>query len=87
NIKPSRFGPVSALLAAIEYCQQHDIEMYSGGQYELGVGRGHLHVVASLFFPDSPNDAAPVEYHAPQPVAGVPQTPLAPPAQMHGFRW
>ncbi len=87
NIKPSRFGPVSELLAAIEHCAGRGIEMYSGGQFELGVGRGHLHVLASLFFPDSPNDAAPVEYHAPDPVAGVPQTPLVPPSPMRGFRW
>lgn len=87
NIKPSRFGSVSELLAAIEHCQARGIEMYSGGQFELGVGRGHLHVLASLFFPESPNDAAPVEYHVPEPVAGVPQTPLQPPAEMRGFRW
>lgn len=87
NIKPSRFGPVSELLAAIEHCQARGIEMYSGGQFELAVGRGHLHVLASVFFPDAPNDAAPVEYHVPEPVAGVPQTPLVPALPQHGFRW
>jgi L-alanine-DL-glutamate epimerase-like enolase superfamily enzyme len=87
NVKPSRSGSVSELLAIVEHCRAHGIEMYSGGQFELGVGRGHLHVLASLFFPDSPNDAAPVEYHVPEPVAGVPQSPLVPPASMTGFRW
>ncbi len=87
NIKPSRSGSVSELLAIVEHCDAHRIEMYSGGQFELGVGRGHLHVLASLFFPDSPNDAAPIEYHVPEPVPGVPQSPLVPPGHMPGFRW
>ncbi len=89
NIKPSRFGPLSELLAAIEYCEQRDIEMYSGGQFELSVGRAHLHVIASVFFPDTPNDAAPVDYHGNDPVENAPMSPLAVPelAQRAGFSW
>lgn len=87
NIKPSRFGPLSSLLAAIEHCNDRGIEMYSGGQFELSVGRSQLHVLASVFFPDSANDAAPVEYHVPDPVAGVPASPLVPPASRAGFSW
>lgn len=87
NIKPSRIGSVHDLLAVIEHCDRRGIAMYSGGQFELGVGRGHLHMLASLFFPDSPNDAAPVEYHVPEPVAGVPPTPLVPGPTVAGFRW
>lgn len=87
NIKPSRFGPLSRLLAAIEHCRDNGIQMYSGGQFELSVGRDHLHVLASTFFPDSPNDAAPVAYHAPEPVNGVPSSPLSPPGADGGFAW
>lgn len=87
NIKPSRFGPLCRLLAAIDYCREHDIGMYSGGQFELAVGRRQLHVLASVFFPDAPNDAAPVEYHVPEPSAGVPASPLQPPAERRGFDW
>lgn len=89
NIKPSRFGPLKELLAAIEYCAERDIEMYSGGQFELSVGRAHLHAIASVFFPDTPNDAAPVHYHGNDPVENAPQSPLAVPPieQRRGFSW
>lgn len=87
NIKPSRFGPLSRLLEAIEYCRENGIEMYSGGQFELAVGREQLHVLASVFFPNSPNDASPVQYHAPGPVPGLPPSPLKPPAERAGFTW
>jgi hypothetical protein len=89
NIKPSRFGPLSELLAVIEYCEARDIEMYSGGQFELSVGRAHLHAIASVFYPGTPNDAAPVDYHGNDPVEGAPESPLAvpPPEARRGFSW
>lgn len=89
NIKPSRFGPLRELLAAIEYCQERDIEMYSGGQFELSVGRPHLHAIASVFFPDTPNDAAPVHYHGNDPVENAPASPLPVPplSERAGFSW
>jgi hypothetical protein len=89
NIKPSRFGTLSELLAAIEYCEERDIEMYSGGQFELAVGRTQLHVLASVFFPDTPNDAAPVHYHGADPVDNAPSSPLPvpPPEARSGFDW
>jgi L-alanine-DL-glutamate epimerase-like enolase superfamily enzyme len=89
NIKPSRFGSLKELLAAIEYCAERAIEMYSGGQFELSVGRAQLHAIASVFFPGTPNDAAPVHYHGNDPVENAPQSPLAvpPPEQRRGFSW
>jgi hypothetical protein len=36
NIKPSRFGTVRGLLETIEACEEREIQMYGGGQYELG---------------------------------------------------
>lgn len=89
NIKPSRFGPLKSLLAGIEYCLQHEIEMYSGGQFELSVGRAQLHTIASVYFPDTPNDAAPVEYHVSDPVSDAPASPLPVPPleQRQGFSW
>ena len=50
--------------------------MYGGGQFELGVGRRHIQVLASLFYPDGPNDVAPREYNAGDPRPGLPQSPL-----------
>jgi hypothetical protein len=89
NIKPSRFGTLSELLAAIEYCAERGIEMYSGGQFELAVGRAQLHVLASVFFPDTPNDAAPAHYHSGVPDPDAPPSPLPvpPPEQRRGFSW
>jgi hypothetical protein len=80
NIKPSRFGTVERLLECIEYCDAHSIRMYGGGQFELGVGRKQIQALASLFYPDGPNDVAPGEYNAGAPRAGLPQSPLPPPS-------
>jgi len=87
NIKPSRFGTIESLLATVEYCLDSDITMYGGGQYELAVGREHLHALASAFYPDSPNDVAPRAYNVPEPHPDVPASPLDPPADPVGFRW
>ena len=87
NIKPSRFGSVSRLLECVDACSERGIAMYGGGQFELGVGRGQIQALASLFYPDTPNDVAPGGYNAPEPVAGLPRSPLAPPAAPAGFRW
>ncbi|MFC7141438.1 hypothetical protein ACFQMA_16560 [Halosimplex aquaticum] len=87
NIKPSRFGTVADLLDTIAYCLDRDVSLYGGGQYELGVGREHLHAVASAFYPENPNDVAPSAYHAPEPHSDVPASPLEPPADPKGLRW
>jgi hypothetical protein len=79
NIKPSRFGTIARLLECIEHCADHGIHMYGGGQFELGVGRRHIQVLASLFYPDGPNDVAPGEYNAGDPRPGLPQSPLPAP--------
>jgi hypothetical protein len=84
NIKPSRFGTVERLLECIEYCAASGIQMYGGGQFELGVGRRHIQVLASLFYADAPNDVAPGEYNTGGPRPGLPQSPLPPPAR-RGF--
>jgi hypothetical protein len=84
NIKPSRFGEVERLLECIEYCDAEGIRMYGGGQFELGVGRRHIQVLASLFYADGPNDVAPSEYNTGEPRPGLKQSPLAPPGEL-GF--
>jgi len=87
NIKPSRFGSVASLLDTIEYCQKRDIRLYGGGQFELGVGRQHLHALASLFYPDAPNDVAPQGYNDPNPSLDLPRSPLSVPSDPVGFEW
>ncbi|MEF8822379.1 MAG: hypothetical protein V5A52_08885 [Halovenus sp.] len=87
NIKPSRFGSVQSLLDTIEYCQKREIKLYGGGQFELGVGREQLHALASLFYPDAPNDVAPGGYNDPEPTDGLPQSPLPEPGGPDGFGW
>jgi hypothetical protein len=87
NIKPSRFGPLSRLFECIDACLERGIELYGGGQFELGVGRGQIQEIASLFYPDTPNDVAPPAYNASAPVAGLPQSPLSPPPRREGFGW
>ncbi|XGI84443.1 hypothetical protein ACEU6E_04125 [Halorutilales archaeon Cl-col2-1] len=78
NIKPSRFGTVESLFDSIDYCENNGIMMYGGGQFELGVGREQIQCLASLFYPDSPNDVAPRSYNSP-PFEGAPRSPLETP--------
>ncbi|MEN3310825.1 MAG: hypothetical protein V7645_154 [Actinomycetota bacterium] len=84
NIKPSRFGTTERLSECIEHCATNGIRMYGGGQFELGVGRRHIQVLASLFYPEGPNDVAPREYNMGEPRPALPQSPLPPPEEV-GF--
>jgi hypothetical protein len=79
NIKPSRFGTVRELLTTIEACEERGIQLYGGGQYELGPGRPQIQRLASVFYPDGPNDVAPSAYNEGEPRAGLPQSPLPSP--------
>jgi hypothetical protein len=86
NSKPSRFGSLRGLLDFYDHCEANDIALYGGGMFELGVGRGQIQYLASLFHPDAPNDVAPGEYNDPEPRAGLPATPLEPVPEPAGFR-
>ncbi|WP_266080397.1 enolase-like domain-containing protein [Haladaptatus caseinilyticus] len=85
NIKPSRFGSVESLFDTLEYCDRHEIRLYGGGQFELSVGREQIQLLASLFYPNSPNDVAPRGYNDPEPTDGLPTSPLDAPT-VEGFR-
>jgi L-alanine-DL-glutamate epimerase-like enolase superfamily enzyme len=87
NVKPSRFGSVRALCEAYDYCADGGISVYGGGQGELGVGRGHIQYLASVFHPDTPNDVAPGEFNSPDPPPDLPRSPLEPTPAKTGFRW
>jgi hypothetical protein len=87
NLKPSRIGGLPKLCATYDYCAEHGIGAYGGGQFELGPGRGQAQYLASLFHADTPNDLAPIGYNVPEPAPGLPASPLpAAPADI-GFRW
>jgi L-alanine-DL-glutamate epimerase-like enolase superfamily enzyme len=87
NIKPSRIGGLPKLCATYDYCAEHGIGAYGGGQFELGPGRGQAQYLASLFHPDTPNDLAPAGYNENDPPPGLPESPLAPTPSAVGFRW
>jgi hypothetical protein len=84
NVKPSRFGSVERLFAAYDYCDEHGIGAYGGGQWELGPGRGQIQLLAALFHPDTPNDVAPREFNL-EPRPGLPGSPLAVEPRETGF--
>ena len=84
NIKPSRFGALHELLDCIDFAQAAGLQLYGGGQFELGVGREQIEALASLFYADGPNDVAPREYHG-EARTGVPRSPLQPVPQTAGF--
>jgi hypothetical protein len=84
NVKPSRFGSVERLFAAYDYCAAHTIDAYGGGQFELGVGRDQIQLLASLFHPGTPNDVAPGGFNR-DPEPGLPSSPLPVVARATGF--
>jgi hypothetical protein len=76
NVKPARLGSVTSLFALYELCAAEKIEMYGGGQHELGPGRAQIQLLASLFHPHAPNDVAPAGYNEPGHASGLPTSPL-----------
>jgi L-alanine-DL-glutamate epimerase-like enolase superfamily enzyme len=87
NIKPSRIGGLKKLCDTYDYCAEHGISAYGGGQFELGPGRGQAQYLASLFHPDTPNDLAPGGFNENEPPPGLPASPLPVAADDVGFRW
>jgi L-alanine-DL-glutamate epimerase-like enolase superfamily enzyme len=87
NLKPSRIGSLERLCATYDYCAEHRIDAYSGGQTELGPGRGQAQYLSAVFHPDAPNDLAPAAYNQEFPPAGLPPSPLQPVPDEPGFRW
>ncbi|SFS45895.1 hypothetical protein [Halostagnicola kamekurae] len=87
NIKPSRFGSLESLLETIAFCDERDIRLYGGGQFELGVGRTQIQTLASLYYPETPNDVAPRAYNVPEITDELPASPLEIPTESDGFGW
>lgn len=87
NVKPSRFGTLERLFGFLDFADERGLTLYGGGQYELSVGRGQLHALASVCYPDGPSDIAPRAYNDPEPRAGLPSSPLSVPDRTPGFGW
>ena len=86
NVKPSRFGAISALFDCYDWLAERGIGAYGGGQFELGVGRGQIQLLAALFHPDEPNDTSPSGFHVMDPPPGLEPSPMPPNAAALGFR-
>jgi hypothetical protein len=87
NVKPSRIGGLAPLFEIYEWCAANGVAMYGGGMGELGVGRGQIELLASLFHPDAPNDVAPSAFNAEELPDGLPSSPLVLDELGPGFRW
>jgi len=87
NVKPSRIGSLRDLFEVYARCAREGRPMYGGGMGELGVGRGQIELLASMFHPDAPNDVAPSAYNEDDPTGDLPASPLAPRPDSTGFRW
>ncbi len=87
NSKPSRFGSLEEILAIYEYCESEGLAVYSGGQGEVGLGRGQVQYMASLYHADTPNDCAPSGFNDPAVPDGMPSSPMDPVPSATGFRW
>lgn len=86
NLKPSRIGSLRELSAFYAACRERGIGTYSGGQTELGVGRGQAQLLAATFHPDGPNDLAPMLFNDAELPAGLPTSPLRLGVAPTGFR-
>lgn len=86
NLKPSRIGSLRELSAFYEACRERGIGTYSGGQTELGPGRGQAQLLAATFHPDGPNDLAPMSFNDAELPEDLPASPLALAAAPVGFR-
>ncbi len=87
NVKPSRIGPRRRGPAHLRVVRRARHRAYGGGQSELGVGRGQIQYLASLFHPHEPNDIAPSGYDWLEfPETGLAASPLAPDLDETGFR-
>ena len=53
-------GGFQHIAGTIIRCDDEQLPCYSGGQFELGIGRTQVQEIASLCFPGGPNDCAPV---------------------------
>ena len=87
NSKPSRFGSLEELFGVYAYCEENGLQIYGGGQGEVGLGRGQIQYLASLYHPDTPNDTAPSGYNDPAVPQGMPTSPMDPVPSETGFRW
>ena len=87
NSKPSRWGSLEELFAVYEHCERAGLAIYSGGQGEVGPGRGQVQYLASLYHPETPNDIAPSGYNYPSVPAGMPTSPMDPVPSATGFQW
>ena len=88
NLKPSRLGGIKPLFDAYDYTAEHGIGAYGGGQFELGVGRGHIQYLASIFHPDTPNDTSPTGLSRHGPAARACRRARCEPVpSATGFRW
>jgi len=87
NVKPSRIGSLPELFSVYARCAREGRPMYGGGMGELGVGRGQIELLASLFHADGPNDVAPSAYNQDEPAGELPASPLTPRPDAAGFRW
>jgi L-alanine-DL-glutamate epimerase-like enolase superfamily enzyme len=87
NSKPSRFGSLEELMSIYAYCEENGLEIYGGGQGEVGLGRGQIQYLASLYHPDTSNDTAPAGYNDPAVPEGMPTSPMDPVPSETGFRW
>jgi hypothetical protein len=87
NVKPSRIGGLEELFKVYARCEADGLPMYGGGMGELGVARGQIQLLASLFHPDTFNDVAPSAFNLPEPPPGIPPSPLVPHQEISGFRW
>jgi hypothetical protein len=85
NIKPSRFGSVRSLLETIAYADERGMQLYGGGQFELGPGRSHIQALASVYYADNANDVAPSVYNEPELPPSPPASPLPVPDAPRGL--
>ena len=87
NIKPSRIGGLGRLCATYDYCAEHGIGAYGGGQFELGPGAARRSTWPRCSTRTRRTTSRPSGYNQDDPPPGLPSSPLPPAPSAIGFRW
>jgi len=85
NVKPSRFGRLREVLRVYAACEARGIQVYGGGQFELGAGRLQAQLLASVFHPMTANDLAPALFNRSELPEEIPASPLPLVLDLPGF--
>ena len=80
-------GSLEELFAVYEHCEREGLAIYSGGQGEVGVGRGQVQYLALALPPGHAERHRAVRLQRSKRAGGMPTSPMDPVPSETGYRW